>query len=403
MTVVSALLEKYSIPPTSIGRLEVGTETLLDKSKSVKTILMQLFEASGNTDIEGVDTVNACYGGTSALFNAVNWIQSCSWDGRDAIVVAGDIAVYSKGPARPTGGAGIVAMLVGSNAPLELEPQRGSYMKHAYDFYKPNLASEYPVVDGHFSNECYTRAVDACYKAYSTKTTVPVSGGQLNGKINGHSIGLLNGHGNHKNTVNGVNPLEREIKEEKFPLSTLESFDYMCFHSPNTKLVAKSYARLFYNDYLSCPTAKIYNSVPPSLSSLPYEASLTDKTLEKHFMELSKSAFGQSVKPGTLLPKMCGNMYTASLYSSLASLLFQVSSKELQGKRIGMFSYGSGLASSMFSLKVVGDTSKIAAVLNLTARLEERTVVSPEIFEKVRLPQVHSFLLGRTYNDIFGD
>lgn len=41
--------------------------------------------------------------------------------GRYAVVVAGDIAVYAKGPARPTGGAGAVAMLIGPHAPLVLE------------------------------------------------------------------------------------------------------------------------------------------------------------------------------------------------------------------------------------------------------------------------------------------
>lgn len=41
--------------------------------------------------------------------------------GRYALVVAGDIAVYATGNARPTGGAGAVAMLVGPNAPLIFE------------------------------------------------------------------------------------------------------------------------------------------------------------------------------------------------------------------------------------------------------------------------------------------
>lgn len=41
--------------------------------------------------------------------------------GRYALVVAGDIAVYATGSARPTGGAGAVAMLVGPNAPLAFE------------------------------------------------------------------------------------------------------------------------------------------------------------------------------------------------------------------------------------------------------------------------------------------
>ena len=101
--------------------MEVGTETIIDKSKSVKTVLMQLFEPSGNTDVEGVDTTNACYGGTSALLNAIAWVQSPFWDGRLALVVCGDIAVYPVGRARPTGGAGAVAMLIGPDAPIVID------------------------------------------------------------------------------------------------------------------------------------------------------------------------------------------------------------------------------------------------------------------------------------------
>lgn len=47
---VANFLEKFRISPHSIGRVEVGTETLVDKAKSVKTYLMTLFE--GNTNIE---------------------------------------------------------------------------------------------------------------------------------------------------------------------------------------------------------------------------------------------------------------------------------------------------------------------------------------------------------------
>jgi hydroxymethylglutaryl-CoA synthase len=85
LTCVKNLLEKNNIDPKSIGRLEVGTETLIDKSKSVKTVLMSLFAQSGNHDIEGVTSINACYGSTNALFNTINWIQSQSYDGKDKI------------------------------------------------------------------------------------------------------------------------------------------------------------------------------------------------------------------------------------------------------------------------------------------------------------------------------
>ena len=46
---------------------------------------------------------------------------------------------------------------------------RGSHMKHAYDFYKPDLQSEYPVVDGKLSIQCYLGALDKCYERYRRK------------------------------------------------------------------------------------------------------------------------------------------------------------------------------------------------------------------------------------------
>ena len=316
---------------------------------------MQLFQDVGNTNIEGVDTVNACYGGTNALFNAINWVESSAWDGRDAIVCAGDIALYKKGNARPTGGAGCVAMLVGPDAPLTFEPgKRGTYMQHAYDFYKPDLTSEYPVVDGHFSVSCYTEAVDACYKAYNEREASLQT----------------------SRIANGVH----DLPEDATPL---DRFDHVLFHSPTCKLVAKSYARLLYNDYRVNPEKAAFDSVPKEVQELSYEKSLTDKTVEKTFMALSKKKFQMRVQPGIQVPTMCGNMYCASVYGSLVALLSNVPSEEFKGRRIGIFSYGSGLASSFFSMKVVGDISPMAKHLNLHERLDARRTVQPETYDEV--------------------
>jgi hydroxymethylglutaryl-CoA synthase len=338
---------------------------MLDKSKSVKSVLMQLF--GDNTNIEGVDTVNACYGGTNAVFNTVNWVESSGWDGRDAIVVAGDIALYAKGNARPTGGAGAVAMLIGPDAPVVVEPGlRGSYMQHAYDFYKPDLTSEYPIVDGHFSLRCYTEAVDACYKAYNKREATLKA--TPNGEVNGHANG------------NGVSASTE---------SKIDRFDYMTFHAPTCKLVSKSYARLLYNDFLVNPTSPAFAEVPAELRDMEYNKSLTDKVVEKTFMGLTKKRFNERVQPSIQVPTMCGNMYCASVYGGLVSLLSNVDSATLQGKRIGVFSYGSGLASSLFSLKVSGSTEAIQKALNLQERLDARRTVAPEVYDQVR----HKFRL----------
>lgn len=329
---------------------------MLDKSKSVKSVLMQLFQPSGNTNVEGIDTVNACYGGTNALLNTVAWIESSAWDGRNAIVVAGDIALYKKGAARPTGGAGCVAMLIGPDAPVVLEPGlRGSYIVHAYDFYKPDLTSEYPIVDGHFSLRCYTEAVDACYAAYNAREKT-------------------------LQATNGVNGTNGETKQLEAPI---DRFDHIVFHSPTCKLVSKSYARILYNDYLNDPSNPIFASVPESIKAIEKDASYTDKTIEKTFMELAKKRYQSRVQPGILLPTMCGNMYCASVYSSLCSLLTNISSDDLQGKRIGVFSYGSGLASTFFSLRVRGSTEEMRTKLEINNRLDGRRVVEPQVYDDV--------------------
>ena len=171
MTVVSNLVSNYGIDMKDVGRLEVGTETLIDKSKSTKTALMELFQSSGNHDIEGVTSINACYGGTNALLNTLNWMESNAWDGRYGIVVAADLAVYEKGPARATGGAGAIAMLIGPNAPLVIETNvRSTFMDNQYDFYKPDPKSEYPTVDGQLSQKVYINALLKTYAGIKKKS-----------------------------------------------------------------------------------------------------------------------------------------------------------------------------------------------------------------------------------------
>lgn len=209
MTVTTSLFEKYGIDPREIGRVEVGTETLIDKSKSTKTALMKLF--GDNTDIEGVTSYNACYGGTAALFNSIAWVESSEWDGRFALVICGDIAVYAAGPARPTGGCGTVAMLVGPNAPLVMEPGvRATHALDVYDFYKP-FHSEYAQVDGALSQWAYLSSVDTTYTRYKAKYAAR-------------------------------NP-------SAAPLSTTH-FDFFAFHSPYNKLVQKGFARMSYMDFV---------------------------------------------------------------------------------------------------------------------------------------------------------
>ncbi|KAM0141235.1 hypothetical protein ACHAO1_002014 [Botrytis cinerea] len=351
LTAVSSLLRKYNIDPKSIGRLEVGTESPIDKAKSVKSVLTTLFEPHGNTSLEGIDTIHACYGGTNALFNAVNWVESRSWDGRDAIVVASDIALYKEAASRPTGGAGCVAMLVGPNALLSLDPSlKGVYMTHAYDFYKPDTKVEFPIVNGHESIGCYIGALDACHKNLLERI-------ETRAKVNGDELSSV-------------------------PKKVLELFDYMAFHTPNCKLVSKSFGRLKYNDCLLSTDDAEWEGIPDELRKLSYSESLKDKTLEKTLVVITKDEFKRRVEPCISGPSLCGNMYTGSLYFSLISLISNIDLKAVEGKTIGLFSFGSGIASSLFGMKVTGDLTDLVQKVNLMDRLKQRHIATPEEYEE---------------------
>lgn len=86
-------------------------------------------------------------------------------------------------------------------------------MKHVYDFYKPDLSSPYPVVDGNLSVQCYMSALDHCYSEYCEKALAKAE-----------------------------NSKAQEI--------SLNNFIGVVFHTPFIKLVQKSFARLFLHDAL---------------------------------------------------------------------------------------------------------------------------------------------------------
>lgn len=98
-------------------------------------------------------------------------------------------------------------------------------MANTYDFYKPNLSSEYPEVDGPLTITTYLTALDQSYQRYCDKVSRAKKLSQA--LLNGHTNGSANGNGFHEASNR-----------------TMQTFDYSLLHSPYGKLVQKSYARL---------------------------------------------------------------------------------------------------------------------------------------------------------------
>lgn len=94
------------------------------------------------------------------------------------------------------------------------------------------------------------------------------------------------------------------------------------------------------------------------------------------------ASFDRLVGPSLVLPSQVGNIYTGSMYLALASLLSS-SREELTGKRIGLFSYGSGSCAEFFSAVVQPEAQARVKALGLENLLEKRRALSIPEYEAI--------------------
>jgi hydroxymethylglutaryl-CoA synthase len=97
------------------------------------------------------------------------------------------------------------------------------------------------------------------------------------------------------------------------------------------------------------------------------------------------ASFAVEVAPSLRFSTEVGNIYTGSLYLALASLL-DAEAAALEGRRIGLFSYGSGCGAEFFAGRVVAGAGALCAELALGAPLAEgaRRRLSIAEYERVR-------------------
>jgi hydroxymethylglutaryl-CoA synthase len=282
--------------------------------------------------------------------------------------------VYDAGNARPTGGVGAVACLIGPNAPLSLVPRsRASHAVDVYDFYKPSMSSEYPAVDGKLSQVCYLRAVDDCYNAHLDKAFK--SGNLKNPEVN-----------------NGIPSVDT-------------AFDHNLFHSPYNKLVQQSFKRMLYNDarrFVAAGHALPEHLAPLApFASLPVEKTYANKDLDKALGAIGADLYAKQVGPTVGFSQNIGNSYTGALWTNLACTVDSLGSS-LDAKRLGLFSYGSGALATMFSMdghkkaKSSADNAHFSLdgmkqAMDLQHRLASRKVATPEEFTEALAMRERSY------------
>lgn len=155
-------LDSWGGSVNDLGLLVVGSESALDMSRPLSAFVAERLGLQGRT--RSYEVKHACYGGTLALRQALEWSWSGSSDGRSALVIAADVGLYApKDPGEPTQGAAAVAFVVGQPTVARAAKRTFAYSSPAYDFWRPTGES-YPRVDGPLSLQCYKNAAAACFR-----------------------------------------------------------------------------------------------------------------------------------------------------------------------------------------------------------------------------------------------
>jgi len=164
--------------------------------------------------------------------------------------------------------------------------------------------------------------------------------------------------------------------------SVLDHFDAIIFHSPYSKLVRKAFTWLTLYDVQIDP--ECYDS-----NLLKYvNTNINVDLLSKHnVIEDTEKLFSKQTARTLSLSKSIGNMYTASIFAGLISYLLSKPNFEVKEKRIALFSFGSGMCSSFYSMTVYSG-EKLDILIDYLLQhvpviLEKRIRTSASEFEKI--------------------
>jgi hydroxymethylglutaryl-CoA synthase len=381
------LMQRNHLHPQDIGRMYVATESALDESKAMNSFVVGMLEQIyGEGSFEhagGIECKFACVSGSYALYDNANWIRAEENSGKAAIVIVSDIAKYDIGSSGEyTQGAGAVAMLITKNPRLMAFDQKvaSTIIKNEYDFYRP-FGKETPLVNGTYSNLLYLIQVRKAFDSYK----------------------------------------ERAIKSGLIKLQDGESItdhiDFFSVHLPYRKMGEKALAYLLRHEWRHLPRWK--NVIKEIGMAEPHpkdqrgtiesiladtEFMKADEKFRRAFMQTSyfNEVFEKKMASSLEASAIIGNLYTASMYMGLRSLLEFEYKKgtDLEDKRVGFGSYGSGSSAMVFSGIIQPDYKEIVKRMDLEQDIGERVKLPIEVYERLhRNEKTCSEFLARPHKE----
>jgi len=362
------LMEKNDLRPQDIGRMYVATESALDESKAMNSFVIGMLEqVYGKGSFEhagGIECKFARVSGSYALYDNANWIRAEENNDKAAIVIVSDIAKYDLGStAEYTQGAGAVAMLIKDNPRLLAFDQKvtSTIISNEYDFYRP-FGKETPLVNGTYSNLLYLIQVRKAFDSYKEKA------------------------------------LKYELIDLKDGESITDHIDLISVHLPYGRMGEKALAYLLRHEWRNLPRWKeVINEIGleepypkdprGTIESILADTEFmkADEKFRRLFMQtaLYHEAYEKKMASSLKASELIGNLYTASMYMGFRSSLEYEYKKgtDLDGKRVGFGSYGSGSSAMVFSGVIQPPYKEIVTSMNLEEEIGTRMKLSMEEYE----------------------
>jgi len=364
------VMQKNKLTPDKIGRLYVATESSFDESKAMNSYVIGMLEQVYGKDTfghcGGIECKFACVSGSYALYDNTNWIRAGEAEDKYALVVVSDIAKYDLGSSgEVTQGAGAIAMLLNDDPRLlSFDPKvTATSIKNEYDFYRP-FGKETPIVHGQYSNLLYLIQVKNALIDYKRKVK---------------KTGLI------------------KLKDGE---TILDHVDYLNMHLPYSNMGKKALAYLVRHEWRDLPRWKKIIEEIGMEEPIPKDPRGTIESVleDSEFMandhqftklftstEMYAELYESKLASSLIASKMIGNLYTASLYLGFrSSLEFEYQKGvDLEGKRVGFCSYGSGASAMIFSGVIQPEYDQVVKEMNLEAELGPRTKLSLDEYEEL--------------------
>ncbi len=358
------LIENYSLSPSEISRIYVGTESGIDASKPVASYVTQLLEEKLGSRVfkncDAVDMTFACIGAVDALQTCLDYIRLNP--DQKAIVIATDNAKYDlNSTGEYTQGAGAVAMLIASNPKLlSFSSKTGVSSQGVFDFFKPRryftkeeithdssnplwmdieenevtLYKEQPVFDGQYSNQCYVNRITEAYEHY------------------------------------------KEITNN--PKGLFTQWENIIMHLPYCFQGRRTFVDVFTRELKS----------PEKASDKEYVRSVAKS---KEYLEF----VNKTLHPAEIASALVGNMYTGSIFLGLLSTFcYHLQQQtELTNKVFGFIAYGSGSKSKVFEGTVESSWKSVIEKVLLFETLAKAHPIDFETYVKLHKKEVKDSIL----------